>query len=128
MSRPIMVVESLWKQPRKPMTPEQEREYEHWCNEIHIPDLLEGTGMSSVTRYKNQDGSGYLWIQEFESEAALQKYLVSERRNGTKRLYRARPEGLFELKAFLEEFWDERLEALKREAESEERKGHGNDS
>ena len=54
--------------------------------------------------------------------------LVSERRNGTKRLYRARPEGLFELKAFLEEFWDERLEALKREAESEERKGHGNDS
>ena len=80
MSRPIMVVESLWKQPRKPMTPEQEREYDHWCNEIHIPDLLEGTGMSSVARYKNQDGSGYLWIQEFESEAALQKYLVSERR------------------------------------------------
>jgi DNA-binding transcriptional ArsR family regulator len=47
--------------------------------------------------------------------------LVSERRNGTKRLYRARPEGLREIKAFLEEFWDERLEALKREAEREER-------
>src|SRR5438093_2813042 len=47
--------------------------------------------------------------------------LVSERRNGTKRLYRARPEGLTELKAFLEAFWDERLEALKREAEREER-------
>ncbi|HKX10314.1 MAG TPA: hypothetical protein VJN67_19100 [Stellaceae bacterium] len=78
--KPIMVVESSWKQPRKPMTPEQEREYEHWCNEIHIPDLLRGTGMSSVTRYKNQDGSGYLWIQEFESEEALKKYLVSDRR------------------------------------------------
>src|SRR5207245_1861532 len=51
--------------------------------------------------------------------------LVSERRNGTKRLYRARPEGLAELKAFLEEFWDERLEALKSEAEKEERKKHG---
>jgi DNA-binding transcriptional ArsR family regulator len=50
--------------------------------------------------------------------------LVSERRNGTRRLYRARPEGLAELKAFLEEFWDERLEALKREAEREEKKKH----
>src|SRR5438445_9319955 len=46
--------------------------------------------------------------------------LVSERRNGTRRLYRARPEGLAELKAFLEGFWDERLEALKREAERKE--------
>jgi DNA-binding transcriptional ArsR family regulator len=54
--------------------------------------------------------------------------LVSERRNGTKRLYRARPEGLAQVKAFLEEFWDERLEALKREAESEERTKHGNDN
>jgi DNA-binding transcriptional ArsR family regulator len=51
--------------------------------------------------------------------------LVNERRNGTRRLYRARPEGLAELKDFLEEFWDVRLETLKREAEKEERKKHG---
>ena len=51
--------------------------------------------------------------------------LVDERRNGTRRLYRARPEGLGELKAFLEGFWDERLEALKREAEREERQKDG---
>jgi DNA-binding transcriptional ArsR family regulator len=51
--------------------------------------------------------------------------LVSERRNGTRRLYQARPEGLAELKAFLDGFWDERLAALKREAEREERKTHG---
>jgi DNA-binding transcriptional ArsR family regulator len=51
--------------------------------------------------------------------------LVSERRNGTRRLYRARPEGLTELRDFLEGFWDARLEALKREAEKEERKKHG---
>jgi DNA-binding transcriptional ArsR family regulator len=50
--------------------------------------------------------------------------LVSERRNGTKRLYRARPEGLTELKAFLEEFWGDRLEALRREAEREENEKH----
>lgn len=51
--------------------------------------------------------------------------LVSERRNGTQRLYRARPEGLVPVKQFLEEFWDPRLEALKREIEREERKKHG---
>jgi DNA-binding transcriptional ArsR family regulator len=51
--------------------------------------------------------------------------LVNERRNGTRRLYRARPEGLLELKEFLEEFWDTRLDALKREAEKEEEKKHG---
>ena len=51
--------------------------------------------------------------------------LVSERRNGTRRLYRARPEGLVELKAFLEDFWGDRLAALKQEAEREERKTRG---
>ena len=46
--------------------------------------------------------------------------LVEERRNGTQRLYRARPQGLAELKAFLDGFWDEKLEALQREAERKE--------
>src|SRR5207302_11030139 len=54
--------------------------------------------------------------------------LVSDRRKGTRRLYRVRPEGLAELKQFLEEFWDVRLEALKREAEKEEEKKHGRDN
>jgi DNA-binding transcriptional ArsR family regulator len=51
--------------------------------------------------------------------------LVTERRNGTRRLYRARPEGLVPVRQFLEEFWDPRLAALKREIEREERKKHG---
>ena len=51
--------------------------------------------------------------------------LVNERRNGTRRLYRARPEGLVELRTFLDELWGERLDTLKREAEREERKQHG---
>ena len=54
--------------------------------------------------------------------------LVDERRNGTRRLYRVRPEVMAEVRAFLEEFWDARLDALKREAEREERKTDGNDS
>ena len=43
--------------------------------------------------------------------------LVSERREGTKRFYRARPEGLVEVRAFLDGFWDTRLKDLKREVE-----------
>ena len=52
--------------------------------------------------------------------------LVSERRSGTRRFYRARPEGLAELRTFLEPFWDDRLEALKQEAEREEQITRGN--
>jgi DNA-binding transcriptional ArsR family regulator len=54
--------------------------------------------------------------------------LVDERRNGTRRLYRARPEGLADLRSFLEEFWSDRLEALKRDAEQAEKEKHGKDS
>lgn len=46
--------------------------------------------------------------------------LVSERRAGTRRFYRARPEGLSDLMAFLGGFWDARLEVLKLEAERAE--------
>jgi DNA-binding transcriptional ArsR family regulator len=47
--------------------------------------------------------------------------LVSERREGTRRYYRARPEALRELRDFLADFWDDRLTELKSAAESEER-------
>ena len=46
--------------------------------------------------------------------------LVSERRAGVRRMYRARPEGLKDLRVFLEQFWGDRLEALKTAAEAEE--------
>ncbi|MGI9659795.1 MAG: ArsR/SmtB family transcription factor [Gaiellaceae bacterium] len=46
--------------------------------------------------------------------------LLDERREGTRRLYRARPEGLEELRHYLEGFWGERLERLRQAAESEE--------
>ena len=47
--------------------------------------------------------------------------LVVERRDGTRRLYRARPDGLNALREFLDEFWQARLDTLKVEAEREER-------
>jgi DNA-binding transcriptional ArsR family regulator len=49
--------------------------------------------------------------------------LVSERREGTRRLYRARPEGLVGLRSFLDGFWEDSLERLKLAAEQEQRKG-----
>jgi DNA-binding transcriptional ArsR family regulator len=46
--------------------------------------------------------------------------LVSERRDGTRRLYSLRPEGFDDLKSFLDARWDERVERLKEAAELEE--------
>jgi DNA-binding transcriptional ArsR family regulator len=44
--------------------------------------------------------------------------LLVERREGTRRLYRLRPEGLAELRAFLTELWPNALERFKAAAEA----------
>ena len=48
--------------------------------------------------------------------------LLNERRDGQRRFYRLRPEGLQELRSFLHEFWDDSLERLKVVAEATERR------
>jgi len=45
--------------------------------------------------------------------------LVTERRDGNRRLYRTRPEALADARAFIEEFWTEHLARLKTAAEEE---------
>jgi len=45
--------------------------------------------------------------------------LVTERRDGTRRLYRAEPDGLLGLKQFVDRFWATGLTKIKREAEAE---------
>jgi DNA-binding transcriptional ArsR family regulator len=45
--------------------------------------------------------------------------LVAERREGTRRFYRARPDALAELHAFVAGFWDNRLAALQRALDEE---------
>ncbi len=47
--------------------------------------------------------------------------LVDERRDGTRRLYRARPDTVEELRRFLDDFWTDRLERLRDVAEAKER-------
>ena len=46
--------------------------------------------------------------------------LLAERREGTKRLYRARAEGLADVREFVETFWEGRLARLRLAAELEE--------
>jgi DNA-binding transcriptional ArsR family regulator len=48
--------------------------------------------------------------------------LVSERRNGTRRLYRVEPDAVAALRAYFDEFWSRALEAFKAAAGSEERR------
>jgi len=83
--------------------------------------LVSDTELSAGTIAEHFDGTRPAVSQHLSvlKEAGL----VTERRNGTRRLYRARP-GLVEVRAFLDELWGDRLEGLKREAEREERK-HG---
>src|SRR5438552_18655184 len=54
--------------------------------------------------------------------------LVSERRDGTRRLYSVRPEGLADLHGFLAEVLPPGLERLKRAAETEQRRGAGREA
>jgi DNA-binding transcriptional ArsR family regulator len=49
--------------------------------------------------------------------------LVTERREGTRRLYRLDPDGLGELRDYFDGFWTEALAGFKAAAESERRDG-----
>jgi len=53
--------------------------------------------------------------------------LLAERRDGTRRLYRARPDQVAKLLAFLQSFWDGSLAVLKEVAEAEEREERARD-
>jgi DNA-binding transcriptional ArsR family regulator len=48
--------------------------------------------------------------------------LLDERREGTRRLYRVRPEGMAGLSDFLNRFWTDRLERLRLAAELEQQR------
>jgi DNA-binding transcriptional ArsR family regulator len=51
--------------------------------------------------------------------------LVTVRREGSRRYYRLRKVGFADVKAFIDQFWDDALFLLKETAEEEERKKHG---
>jgi DNA-binding transcriptional ArsR family regulator len=47
--------------------------------------------------------------------------LVSERPEGTRRVYRVDPQGIVALRAYFDEFWDRALAQFQAEAEAKER-------
>jgi DNA-binding transcriptional ArsR family regulator len=49
--------------------------------------------------------------------------LVTERRDGTRRLYRLDPDGLAQVRRYFDDFWTEALAGFKAAAESERRNG-----
>ena len=50
--------------------------------------------------------------------------LVTERRDGTRRIYRANPQTMAELRAFLDDYWTSGLERLRDVAKAEEDRKH----
>ena len=67
---------------------ETETEYNRWCNEKHIPEILRFKGLRKATRYELIDTEGersahypkYLVIWEFESRQAAEAYEASPER------------------------------------------------
>lgn len=49
--------------------------------------------------------------------------LIAERRDGARRWYSARPEGLGEVRAYVDSMWPAALERLKAASEAEQRRG-----
>jgi DNA-binding transcriptional ArsR family regulator len=99
-----------------------------------------GLALKAIAEPRRQEILRLVWSQERAageiahhfrvSRPAISKHLrilkeaglLEERRVGTQRLYRARPEGLSDARRFLESFWDEGLAAIKRSAEDDARR------
>jgi len=109
---------------------------------IHLVTLQEmsATVLKAIAEPRRQQILRLVWSQEraageiathFEiSRPAVSKHLrvlreaglVEERRQGTRRLYRARPERLADARRVLESFWDDTLDSIKRSAEADARR------
>jgi antibiotic biosynthesis monooxygenase (ABM) superfamily enzyme len=65
------------------VAPELDAEFNRWYNEEHCPQHLEFRGTVSARRYsfiESPDRFKYLAVYEYENQAALQRWLESERR------------------------------------------------
>jgi len=101
---------------------------------------MSATVLKAIAEPRRQQILRLVWSQEraageiathFEiSRPAVSKHLrvlreaglVEERRQGTRRLYRARPERLADARRVLESFWDDTLGSIKRSAEADARR------
>ena len=81
-----------------------------WSQELPATDIADHFG--DVTRPAISQHLGVLKDAD----------LVTERRDGTRRLYRARPDTVEDLRKFLDDFWTTGLGRLRDAAEAAERK------
>lgn len=63
-------------------SPEFEKEYNEWYNEVHVPMLLKSGELKEVTRFKkiggDEDYPKYLVIYRFDNLEAFERYEKSE--------------------------------------------------
>ena len=60
---------------------EQEREFNRWYDEVHVPMVLQFNGMVSARRYKailGEDKYQYMAVYEVKDEPTLKKLLDSD--------------------------------------------------
>lgn len=64
--------------------PEREDEFNHWYDNIHIPDIMETQGFVKATRYKNiqstADQGKYVAVYEMETDN-LDKLMAAHQAN-----------------------------------------------
>jgi PH (Pleckstrin Homology) domain-containing protein/uncharacterized protein DUF4286 len=63
------------------ITPDREQAFNEWYHREHIPDVLKFPGVVRARRYRAtqpEDRFQYVTVYEFESEAALDRFLASQ--------------------------------------------------
>ena len=88
-----------------------------WCGTVNLPATSIADHFGEVTRSAISQHLGVL-------KAAG---LVSERRDGTRRLYQARQEEMRKLREFLDDYWTTGLERLRDAAEAAQREKEASD-
>ena len=84
MPKGIMLVHS------RPASPEELETYEHWYDEVHIPEMLAVDGFTSARRLRADDGESYVVVYEADDVDAAKAAMAARREAGTM----ARPQGV----------------------------------
>ena len=85
MARGLLIIES------RPASPEQAASYHDWCDNKHIPEILQLEGFVSARRLEAVDGDAFIAIYEIEGDVeAAKTALQRAQSSGTM----SRPEGV----------------------------------
>jgi antibiotic biosynthesis monooxygenase (ABM) superfamily enzyme len=74
------------------ITRDKEAEFNDWCSNVHIPDVLKYPGCLSARRYKalsGEDKFQYMAVYEFKDQETLERFLKSDHLKGLAKDYDA---------------------------------------